>query len=208
MLASPLLRSMRTRSPVLRSASPPPAAASGEALRIEGEPDVPDWRPSPMQGSAVDAAFDQGRRRLHVDHLGAAGIADRPGAADEQHAVLVDLRGRIVDAVVIVLRPVEHDRPALEGVRGFRIGQIAVAELLRDHAGLHDRGIEQVALQHDEAGVLDQRIVERADDVGIVRLAAPRQLSPIVLPLTVSAFSWIRPFFISSLTTAGTPPAR
>ena len=49
----PLLRSMRTRSPVLSSASPPPAAASGEALRIDGEPDVPDCRPSPMQGSEV-----------------------------------------------------------------------------------------------------------------------------------------------------------
>ena len=51
MLAVPLLRSMRTRSPVFSSASPPPTAASGEALRIDGEPDVPDWRPSPMQGS-------------------------------------------------------------------------------------------------------------------------------------------------------------
>ena len=47
-----LCRSMRTRSPVFRSASPPPAAASGEAFRIEGEAEVPDWRPSPMQGSA------------------------------------------------------------------------------------------------------------------------------------------------------------
>ena len=26
------------------------AAASGVAFRIEGEPEVPDWRPSPMQG--------------------------------------------------------------------------------------------------------------------------------------------------------------
>ena len=40
------------RSPVLSSARPPPTAASGEALRIEGEPEVPDWRPSPMQGRA------------------------------------------------------------------------------------------------------------------------------------------------------------
>src|SRR3989442_7350650 len=32
---------------------PPPIAASGEALRIDGEPDVPDWRPSPMHGSDV-----------------------------------------------------------------------------------------------------------------------------------------------------------
>ena len=52
MSAVPLFRSMRTRSPVFRIASPPPTAASGEALRIEGEPEVPDWRPSPMQGSA------------------------------------------------------------------------------------------------------------------------------------------------------------
>src|ERR1700674_196446 len=49
-LAVPLLRSMRNRSPVFKSASPPPAAASGEALRIDGVPDVPDCRPSPMQG--------------------------------------------------------------------------------------------------------------------------------------------------------------
>ena len=34
------------------------------------------------------------------------------------------------------------------------------------------------------------------------------QFSPIVLPLTVSAFSWMSLRFISSLTTAGTPPAR
>ena len=53
MSAVRLFRSMRTRSPVLRIARPPPVAASGEALRIEGEPDVPDWRPSPMQGSSV-----------------------------------------------------------------------------------------------------------------------------------------------------------
>jgi hypothetical protein len=37
----------------LQSASPPPAAASGEALRIDGEPDVPDCRPSPMHGNDV-----------------------------------------------------------------------------------------------------------------------------------------------------------
>ena len=56
------------------------------------------------------------------------GIADRPGAADEQHGVLVDLELRIVDAVVVVLRPFEHDGAALEGVRVFRVRQIALAE--------------------------------------------------------------------------------
>ncbi len=44
------------REPDLRScriASPPPMAASGDAFKIEGEPEVPDWRPSPMHGSTV-----------------------------------------------------------------------------------------------------------------------------------------------------------
>src|SRR6185436_12023533 len=54
-------------------------------------------------GQREDTAFDQRRRRLHVHHLGAAGIADRPGAADEQHAVLVDVERGIVDPVVIIL---------------------------------------------------------------------------------------------------------
>jgi hypothetical protein len=44
------LRSSRTRSPVFRSASPPPTAASGEAFRIEGLSEVPDCRPSPTVG--------------------------------------------------------------------------------------------------------------------------------------------------------------
>jgi hypothetical protein len=39
-------------------------------------------------------------------------------------------------------------------------------------------------------------------------IATPRQLSPIDRPLTVSAPSWIRPWPINWLTTAGTPPAR
>ena len=52
-------------------------AASGEALRIDGVPDVPDWRPSPMQGSEQNAALDERARRLHVHHLGRARIADQ-----------------------------------------------------------------------------------------------------------------------------------
>ena len=55
------LKSIRTRSPVCNRASPPPAAASGEALRIDGEPDVPDCRPSPMQGSAWMPGDTHGR---------------------------------------------------------------------------------------------------------------------------------------------------
>ena len=50
MSAVPRRKSIRIRSPVLRIAKFPPAAASGDALSIEGEPEVPDCRPSPMQG--------------------------------------------------------------------------------------------------------------------------------------------------------------
>jgi hypothetical protein len=85
---------MRTWSPVLRIARLPPAAASGEALRIEGEPEVPDWRPSPMQASEVDALLDQVIGRPHVHDFGGARIADRAGAAHEQQGVLVDRRAR------------------------------------------------------------------------------------------------------------------
>ena len=53
MSARPFMRSIRTLSPVFNRARPPPAAASGEALRIEGDPEVPDCRPSPTQGRAM-----------------------------------------------------------------------------------------------------------------------------------------------------------
>jgi hypothetical protein len=99
MSAERLLRSMRTRSPVCSSASPPPAAASGEALRIEGVPEVPDWRPSPMQGSECTPRRMSAAGRLHVHDLGGARIADRPGAAHDQDRVLVDVERGVVDAV-------------------------------------------------------------------------------------------------------------
>ena len=37
-------------SPVRSSARPPPTALSGDAFRIEGLSEVPDWRPSPRVG--------------------------------------------------------------------------------------------------------------------------------------------------------------
>jgi hypothetical protein len=132
----------------------PPAAASGEALRIEGEPDVPDWRPSPIQARARNALLDQVVGRTHVDHLGRTRIADRAGAAHEQQRVLVDLERRIVDPVMIVLRPVEHHGLALEHAGMRRIVEVALAEFLADHAGLHDGVVEQIAAQHEEAGLL------------------------------------------------------
>ena len=74
---------MRTRSPVLRIASPPPAAASGEALRIEGGGRGAGL-PSAVAdtGQRVDAALDERRRWLHVHDFRAARVTDRPRAAE------------------------------------------------------------------------------------------------------------------------------
>ena len=121
-------------------------------------------------GQRVHAFLEERRRRLHVDHFRPARVADRPGAANEQNAVFVDLELRVVDAVVIILGAFEHDRPALERVRVFRVGEETGAELLIDHARLHDRVVEQIAAQDDEAGVLFEGLVDWHDDVGIVRM--------------------------------------
>src|SRR5688572_3743896 len=51
----PRLRSTRIVSPVASQASPLPAALSGDAFRIEGLSDVPDWRPSPSVGRYLPA---------------------------------------------------------------------------------------------------------------------------------------------------------
>src|SRR5436305_1350651 len=71
MSAVPLLRSMRTRSPFLRSARRPPAAASGDALRIDGDPELPDWRPSPTPRSQCTPFL---RRSLSARRRDAAGM--------------------------------------------------------------------------------------------------------------------------------------
>src|SRR5262249_38299667 len=127
-------------------------------------------------GQRLDPALDQRCGRLHVHYLGAARITDRAGAADEQHAIFVDLQRRIVDAPVIILRTVGHDRAPFECLWMLRIRKIAVAELLRNHARLHDRAVEQVAAQHDESGLLDERTVVSAD-----YLAVPRTFATAVL---------------------------
>ena len=71
-------------------------------------------------GQRQDAALDQRGRRLHVHDFGAAGIADRAGAAHEQDAVLVDVERGIVDPLVVILRALEHDGAAFERIRDPR----------------------------------------------------------------------------------------
>ena len=65
------------------------------------------------------------------------------------------------ETAVSLGRAVEHDRADLEHPFPSRLAQIALAEPLGDHAGLHDREVEQIALQDDEAGAFAQRLVKR-----------------------------------------------
>src|SRR3954470_18144163 len=95
------------------------SARSGFGRRIEdrgrtrspGLPSVPD------AGERSDTALNQRVRRLHVDHLGSTRVGNWTSASDEQEAVLIDFERWIVDAAVVVLRPVKDDRPAFEGIR-------------------------------------------------------------------------------------------
>ena len=54
-----VFRSTLIRSPVFSSARFPPAAASGDAFRIEGLPEVPLCRPSPIVGNWFTSANPQ-----------------------------------------------------------------------------------------------------------------------------------------------------
>ncbi len=78
---------------------------------------------------------------------------------------------------MVILRPIEHHCAPLEGFRVGRVAQVAAAEVLGDDAHLHDRRIEQIAVQHDEAGVLAQRLLERPDHLWVLDLPSPAILS-------------------------------
>ena len=82
------------------------------------------------------------------------------------------LQRRIVDPVMVIVRAVEHDRARLEHALVPRPGQVALAEFVGDHAGLHDREVEQIAGEHEEAGALLQRRRIREDHLAVGRFAA------------------------------------
>ena len=72
--------------------------------------------------------------------------------------------------MVVFFGPVEHHGAAFEGVRVPGVRQVALAELFRDHARLHDCGIEQVARQHLESRLLFERLAVRTDHVAVLAL--------------------------------------
>ncbi len=68
-------------------------------------------------GEGGDALFDEVGRRPHVDDFRRPGIPDGPGAAHAEQRVTVDLERGVVDAGVVVLRPVEYHHRPFEGIR-------------------------------------------------------------------------------------------
>lgn len=114
-------------------------------------------------GQRGDAALDEVIGRAHVHHFRRARIADGSRAAHEKDALLIDGECRIVDARVIILRPVEHDGATLEGHGIVGVGKIAVPELVGDDREFHDGGIEQIAFQNPEACILLERVGEGTD---------------------------------------------
>ena len=108
---------------------------------------------------------------------------------------------------MVILWPVEHCDGPLERVGIVRIGQEPLAEFFADHAGLHDRGVEDIAAEHDETGIFEQRLAERADyslvlDRGVAAIFADG------LAVHRERLFADDPCLISCATTAGTPPAR
>ena len=110
-------------------------------------------------------------------------------AGHEKHAIFINAQRRVVNAIVIVLRTVKDDGPSLKCIRVIRIGQISGSEHVGNHTEFHDGRSEKIAAYHLETRMGCQRIVPFANDIRILA----RQLSPIDLPFTVIALSWMSP---------------
>ncbi|MDT4879350.1 hypothetical protein FQZ97_1150140 [compost metagenome] len=55
--------------------------------------------------------------------------------------------------MMIIFRTIKDDCLAFKGIRVFFVRQIAIAELFRNNAQLHNRRREQIAAQHAEPGM-------------------------------------------------------
>src|SRR5438309_9114100 len=64
---------------------------------------------------------------------------------------------------MVILGPVKDHGGALECLGIVRVRKIALAKLVADHACLHDRAVEEITAQNDEARLLLQGPVKRAD---------------------------------------------
>ena len=99
-------------SPFRTSASGPPAAASGDTCSTTVPYAVPLMRASEMRTMSVTPVSQHLRRQAHVADFGHARVALRAAVLQHQHARRVDVEVWIVDARVVVLDVLEHDRAA------------------------------------------------------------------------------------------------
>ena len=141
--------------------------------------------------------LEQLLRQRHVGDLGHAGVALRAAAAQHQHACRRRRRGR-------------GRRCARAGPRSLSntTARPAVLEQVRRRGGgLDDRAVgREVAAQHGDAGVGDQRLGARPDHRRVPDRARRRGGSTSGRPVTVIASGSSRSR--TSRSTASRPPAR
>src|SRR5215218_2703038 len=155
----------------------PGQAASGGALR-RGVQDGGAVRGARLPAVAdgwqgVDPTLEERVRGLHVDYLGRARPPDGSCAPDHQNRVLVDVDVEVgvVDALVVVIRAVEDDRASLAHVLIGRISQVALAELVRDHSGLDDSEVEEIAGEDPKTRLLLERFIVGCDHLPVLALS-------------------------------------
>src|SRR5215204_5112003 len=119
----------------------------------------------------VDPTLEERVWGLHVDDLGRARPPDWSCAPDHQNRGLVDVEVRVVDTLVVVVRAVEDDRASLEHVFVGRISQVALAELVRDHTGLDDSEVEEIAGEDPKTRLLLKRFVVGCDHLTVLALS-------------------------------------
>src|SRR5919107_1645974 len=119
----------------------------------------------------VDPTLEERVWGLHVDDLGRARPPEGSGAPDHQNRGFVDVEVRVVDTLVVVVRAVEDDRASLEHVFVGRISQVALAKLVRDHTGLDDSEVEEIAGEDPKTRLLLKRFVVGCDHLTVLALS-------------------------------------
>ncbi len=112
----------------------------------------------------MHAVHDQLRGRAHIHDLRSAGESNRACTAHHQQRLGRNPVVRAVDPRVIVLGAIEHRDGAFEGIRIFGIRQEPLAEVVRNHTGLHDRAVEQVTRKDEKPCGPHDRVGEWPDD--------------------------------------------
>ena len=81
--------------------------------------------------------------------------------------MFIETERRIVDAVVVILRPVKHNCCALKCHGVFGVFKIAFAELLRNDARFHNSAVEKIAFKIQKARFGLHWLVIGKDNTGV-----------------------------------------